>query len=133
MGRRAFAITTAFLGIALLLWSVPGAAKCGIKNGARVALYGSFGDPDVFVWESRFRLEAYQTGTLDARDSLMPHARLAPPATRAVVLGCVQNYVHPKYVSTLDDAVYIKLLGGDYRGQTGWVMSSDLRVVLSRR
>jgi hypothetical protein len=127
--RRLFAM--AMLASAVLLCCAPGVA-CGLRVGAHVAFYGSSGDPDVFVWETRFRLEDYQAGSLDTEQTLLPHARLAEPGTRAIVLACVAHYVHPRYRTFLDDAVYVKLLGGQYRNQTGWVMASDLRVMRGR-
>src|SRR5665213_4604756 len=108
MRRTARGIVAFLLLVGL---SVAGAsAHCRVRIGARVALYGSTGDPDVFVWETRFRLAAYQTGSFDVDQTLLPHARLASPGTRAVVLGCVSRDVHPKYRATVNDAVYIRLL-----------------------
>jgi hypothetical protein len=130
--RRRILAACACVVASMFLCIASAPANCELRTGSRVALYGSFGDPDVFVWESRFRLGSYQTGSFDIDQSLLPHARLASPGTRALVLACVPRYIHPKYRSTLDDAVFIKLLGGKYRGQTGWVMASDLRVMLGR-
>lgn len=124
-------VAAAVLASVTLLCSARGTA-CGMRIGAHVAFYGSSGDPDVFVWETRFRLEDYQAGSLDTEQTLLPHARLAHPGTRAIVLACVAHYVHPRYQTFLDDAVYVKLLGGRYRNQTGWVMASDLRVMRGR-
>ena len=130
MGRRALGF---LLSVALAFAvAAPARAACSLRNGTRVALYGSFGDPDVFVWESRFRLETYQMGSFDVDQALLPHARLAAPGTRAVVLACAQHAVHPKFRETPDDAVLIKLVGGPYSRQTGWVMASDLRKMIAR-
>ncbi|HEY5256955.1 MAG TPA: hypothetical protein VIJ12_01100 [Candidatus Baltobacteraceae bacterium] len=108
-------------------------ARCSVRIGARVALYGSTGDPDVLVWETRFRLAAYQRGSFDVDRTLLSHAHLAAPGTRAVVLRCVSRDVHPKYRGTVGDAIYIRLLGGPYRRQTGWIMGSDLRTMIGFR
>jgi hypothetical protein len=103
-------------------------ADCrAIHQGEKVALLGSADDPDVFVWDSSFRLETYQTGTYDVARALLPHAWTVPPGTRAVVIACKPGVVHPKYRGITDDALGIIMLSGPYRGRSGWVMGQDLR------
>jgi hypothetical protein len=102
-------------------------ADCRMRAHEKVVLLGGADDPDVFVWDSRFRLSAYQTGTYDVAKALLPHAWVIPPGTRAVVISCVPNFVHPKYRGSTDDAIGIVMLGGPHRGRSGWVMAQDLR------
>lgn len=103
-----------------------GTADCRMHLHEKVALLGGMDDPDVFVWDSRFRLAAYQTGTYDVAKSLLPHAWVIPPGTRAIVIACVPNFVHPRYRGFTDDALGIVMLNGPYRGRSGWVMGEDL-------
>jgi hypothetical protein len=107
-------------------------ADCRMHLHEKVALLGGMDDPEVFVWDSRFRLAAYQTGTYDVAKSLLPHAWVIPPGTRAIVIACVPNFVHPRYRGFTDDALGIIMLNGPYRGRSGWVMSRDLRRMGSR-
>lgn len=111
----------------------PAASACRFSIGQRVALLGEGDDPDVFLWDSRFRLAAYQTGSWDVDRALLPHARLIAAGTRAIVITCVPNFVHPKYRSGTDDAVGVRILHGKLRGTTGWALGSDLRVLHLRR
>lgn len=118
--------------LALCLIASTGAAAsadCKMRLHEKVVLLGGADDPDVFVWDSRFRLSAYQTGTYDVAKALLPHAWVLRPGTRAVVVACVPNFVHPKYRASTDDAMGIVMLGGPYRGRSGWVMAQDLRRV----
>lgn len=102
-------------------------ADCRMRPHEKVALLGGMDDPEVFVWDSRFRLAAYQTGTYDVAKALLPHALVIPPGTRAIVIACVPNFVHPRYRGFTDDALGILMLNGPYRGRSGWVMSQDIR------
>lgn len=102
-------------------------ADCRIRPHEKVALLGGMDDPDVFVWDSQFRLASYQTGTYDVAKALLPHAWVIPPGTRAIVTACYPNFVHPRYRGFTDDALRILMLNGPYRGRSGWVMSRDLR------
>ncbi len=102
-------------------------ADCHLHRGEKIALLGGMEDPDVFVWDSRFRLAAFQTGTYDEAKALLPHAWVVPPATRAVVIACVPGFVHPRYRGVPDDAYGVIMLNGPYRGRSGWVMGADLR------
>ncbi len=111
----------------------PAAPACAFAVGQRVALLGEGDDPDVFLWDSRFRLAAYQTGSWDVDRALLPHARLTEAGTRAVVIACVANFVHPKYRSGTDDAVGIRISHGKLNGVTGWALGSDLRALRMRR
>ncbi len=113
--------------------SLAASADCHVHRGEKVALLGGMEDPDVFVWDSRFRLAAFQTGTYDEAKALLPHAWVVPPATRAVVIACVPGFVHPRYRGITDDAYGIIMLNGPYSGRSGWVMGEDLRRMYYRR
>ena len=97
----------------------------------RVVLYGTTDDPDVFVWDSRFRLRDYEGGTFDQMKALLPHATLVRPGTRAVVESCVSDFVQSKYVPQPDDAVGIVITAGPLRGQRGWVSGTAIRLLPS--
>jgi len=121
----------------LLLLVVPriALADCRVHVNDKVALYGTSDDPDVFVWDSRFRLRAYEGGTFDQMRALLPHATLVRPGTRAIVESCVADFVQSKYVAQPDDAVGIVITTGPKHGQRGWVVGSAVRELLrvSRR
>ncbi|MEO6912578.1 MAG: hypothetical protein ABI182_00980 [Candidatus Baltobacteraceae bacterium] len=102
-------------------------ADCTLRDGARIALYGNSGDPDVFVWDSKQRLLDYSSGTYDVDRMLVPHALLTRPGTRAIVVTCVPNIVHPKFQYAVDDAIGVKILSGSYRGRYGWIKATDMR------
>ncbi|MHB8147406.1 MAG: hypothetical protein ACYDGM_09155, partial [Vulcanimicrobiaceae bacterium] len=53
-----------------------GLARCNLHVGERVVLYGTSDDPDVFVWDSRFRMRTYAEGSFDQAKALLPHALL---------------------------------------------------------
>ncbi len=95
-------------------------------------LYGTADDPDVFVWDSRFRMRSYQGGSFDQAQALLPHALLAPPGTRAAVADCVGNFVQSKYASIPDDAVGVVIVAGPLKGKSGWVIGADIRRAIER-
>ncbi len=113
----------------LLLLLVPNLAwaDCRVHPNDRVVLYGTTDDPDVFVWDSRFRLRDYEGGTFDQMKALLPHATLVRPGTRAVVESCVSDFVQSKYVPQPDDAIGIVITAGPLRGQRGWVIGTAIR------
>ncbi len=113
----------------LLLLLVPQAAlaDCQVRVHDRVVLYGTTDDPDVFVWDSRFRLRDYEGGTFDQMKALLPHATLVRPGTRATVESCVSDFVQSKYVAQPEDAIGIIIIAGPLRGQRGWVLGSAIR------
>lgn len=117
------------LAIVLVLFAVPRIvlADCHLRAGDKIVLYGTTDDPDVFIWDSRFRLRDYAGGSFDEMNALLPHAVLARPGTRAVVESCVSNFVQSKYFSTPDDAVGVRILNGPLNGQRGWVLGSSTR------
>lgn len=102
-------------------------ADCRVRTGERVVLYGTTDDPDVFIWDSRFRLRDYEGGSFDQMNALLPHAVLARPGTRAVVETCVKNFVQSKYFTTPDDAVGVRIMSGPLNGQRGWVLGTSIR------
>ena len=113
----------------VLIFAVPGSARadCHLRAGEKIVLYGTTDDPDVFIWDSRFRLRDYSGGSFDEMNALLPHAVLARPGTRAVVESCVSNFVQSKYFSTPDDAIGVRILNGPLSGQRGWVLGSSTR------
>lgn len=124
-GLAAFALLFAVVGIGCV---TSAAERCSIGFGQHVALLGDTDDPDVFVWDSRFRLAAYQTGSWDADRALLPHALLAKSGTRAIVIACVAQYVHPKYGGAVEDAVGVRIVSGPDRGAVGWVRGADVKL-----
>lgn len=124
--RRA---TLAALLIALTLFAhaLPAIAQCKLHRGVKVVLYSESDDPDVLVWDSRFRLRDYGAASFDVAQQLLPHARLAAPGTRATVESCVPDFVTARLLSVPDDAVGVVITTGPLRDQRGWVLGSDLR------
>lgn len=122
----------AVAAFAFLLLLTPAAAfaDCRVNVNQHVALFGTTDDPDVFVWDSRFRLRDYEGGTFDRMQALLPHALLVRPGTRATVESCVANFVQPKYQEKPEDAVGIVITSGPLRGQRGWVLGSAVRPML---
>jgi hypothetical protein len=114
--------------ILLALATPSPASACRIRNGSHVVLYGSGVSPDVFVWDSRFRMDEYEGGTFDQAQALLPHALLAPAGTRATVQSCVARFIQSKYSASRDDAVGLVIDGGPLHGRRGWVLGSDLRI-----
>jgi hypothetical protein len=102
-------------------------ATCRVRAGDHVVLYGTTDDPDVFLWDSRFRLRDYEGGSFDQMKALLPHATIARPGTRAVVESCVPSFVTSKFTDHADDAVGVVVVSGLQRGQRGWVVGSALR------
>ncbi len=124
------------VALLLLLCSaatVPALAVCRVRPQEHVVLYGASDDPDVLVWDSRFRLRDYEGGTFDQMKALLPHATLARAGTRALVESCVSNFVQSKYDTSPDDAVGIVITLGPLRGQRGWVLGSAVRSDVTRR
>ncbi|MGD0968867.1 MAG: hypothetical protein ABR949_11305 [Candidatus Aquilonibacter sp.] len=113
----------------LLLATHAALADCRVHPNDRVVLYGTTDDPDVFVWDSRFRLRDYEGGTFDQMRALLPHATLVRPGTRATVESCVSDFVQSKYVPEPDDAIGIVITAGPLRGQRGWVSGSAIRQI----
>ena len=100
---------------------------CRVHAGDHVVLYGTTDDPDVFLWDSRFRLRDYEGGSFDQMKALLPHASIARPGTRAIVESCVQSFVTSKFTDHPDDAVGVLIVSGQQRGQRGWVLGSAIR------
>lgn len=123
--------SSAALAFVLSITSLTAAslADCRVKAGDVVVLYGTSDDPDVFLWDSRFRMRQYQEGTFDEMNALLPHAVLARPGTRAIVEGCVPAFVRSKYTGAPDDAVGVRIVTGPLHGQGGWVLASSIRGV----
>lgn len=115
--------------LALLAFDVA-SAHCSVQRYDRVVLYGTTDDPDVLVWDARIRMRGYVDGSFDEMNALLPHARLTPPGTRAVVQVCISDYVQPSYKKTPDDAIGVLILSGPLRGLYGWILGSDIRAIV---
>jgi hypothetical protein len=102
-------------------------AQCDFKSGSHVVLTSQADDPDVLLWDSRFRLRDYSADSFDVSRELLPHARLVGQGTRATVESCVPDFVQLRLQSGSDDAVGIVITSGKYRGVRGWVLGTDLR------
>ncbi len=124
--RRMLGVACCIGLLALAGFAVAG-ADCRSRLHQHVILFSSSDDPDVFLWDSRFRLTAYQSGSYDVDRSLLPHALVVSPGTRAIVISCIPNYVHPKYREGTNDAIGVIIVTGPYRGHAGWVMGQDTR------
>jgi len=127
------------LPIALLLlllvttaFAPPALAQCKLHRGARVVLYSDADDPDVLVWDSRFRLRDYNAASFDEAKQLLPHAWLVGQGTRATIESCVQGFVLPRLLNSPDDAVGVIVVSGPHRNHRGWVLGTDVRVLHPR-
>ncbi|MGH7330099.1 MAG: hypothetical protein ACREJX_17270, partial [Polyangiaceae bacterium] len=74
--------------IVLMLPLPAAAAPCVVEIGQRVRLAANSSDPNVFVWDSRDDLIAYAAGRYGSVDTVVRHAALVPPGTRAIVAMC---------------------------------------------
>lgn len=124
--RKAFLLLLVLLTCGTVSPS-PSPQPCRLHLGERIVLYSSTGDPAVLVWDSRFRLRAYDAASFDEARELLPHAYVVAPGTRAVVESCVRNFVSSPPVGSADDAVGVKITSGKSRGRMGWVLGSDVR------
>ncbi|MBV8639016.1 MAG: hypothetical protein JO322_13110 [Candidatus Eremiobacteraeota bacterium] len=125
---------SALLALVFVVFAAPRIvhAECHLRSGDKIVLYGTTDDPDVFIWDSRFRLRDYAGGSFDEMNALLPHAVLARPGTRAVVESCVSNFVQSKYFTNTDDAIGVRILNGPLNGQRGWVLGSSTRGIRPR-
>jgi hypothetical protein len=103
-------------------------AQCDFHAGNRVVLYSEADDPDVLLWDSRFRLRDYNAASFDISRELLPHARLVSQGTRATVESCVPDFVQLRLQNGFEDAIGIIITSGKYQHIRGWVLSSDLRL-----
>ena len=106
--------------------AAPAYAQCKLHVGDHVVLYSSGDDPDVLVWDSRFRLRDYHAASFDEAQQLLPHALLIAADARAIIEACVPDFVAPS-LSTPADAVGIRIVTGPHRGYRGWVLGTDVR------
>ena len=103
-------------------------AQCDFHSSNRVVLYSQADDPDVLLWDSRFRLRDYNAASFDVSRELLPHARLVSQGTRATVESCVPDFVQLRLQNGSEDAIGILITSGKYHGMRGWVLASDLRL-----
>lgn len=99
-----------------------------MRIGQRVDLVSMSSDPDVFIFDSRYRLIDYAAGRLGRVKDITAHAVLVEPGTQAIVAMCGPSSVKPTWSNTIYDAVGIKITSGRFRSRWGWVSSEDLRV-----
>lgn len=104
-------------------------ADCRLHRGEHVVLYSRTDDPSVLVWDSRERLREYHAASFDEAQAMLPHALLASPGTRAVVVTCVAGYVESPIFHEPDDAIGVVISNGPQRGLTRWVLGSDVRLL----
>ena len=115
------------LFIVMALAPIPARASCNALNGRHVVLLSNTYDPDVLIWDSKQRLIDYEAGSYEIARILMPHALFARAGTKAIVVSCEINVVHPKYQLAPTDATGVKIISGPYHGRYGWVLSDDVR------
>ena len=118
--------------LAAVLFPIPSQSQgpdvCKASVGQRVLLESIESDPDVFVWDSRFRLIEYAAGTYDKANQVMTHTVLADPGTHAIVAMCAARSVKPAYSAEVYDAIGVKITSGRFRNHWGWVSSEDVRI-----
>lgn len=119
------------LGLLLLFvtlaFPLAASADCKLHQGDHVVLYSSTDDPDVLLWDSRFRLRDYHAASFDVERELIRHAALMGPGTRAIVEECVPDFVQSPLFDHPNDAVGIVIVEGPHRGERGWVLGTDTR------
>ena len=101
------------------------ASPCSVDIGWHVVLASDAVDPDVFLWDSRSRLVEYAAGRWSDTRTIFAHTILAPSGTEAVVVACAAGAARPKYSSSDQDVIGVKVTRGQFRGRYGWVLSSD--------
>ena len=127
--RRTFVLVAVLVAV---LFPIPSQSQgpdvCKASVGQRVLLESIDSDPDVFVWDSRFRLIEYAAGNYDKANQVMAHTILAKPGTHAIVAMCGAASVKPAYGPETYDAIGVKITSGPFRNRWGWVSSEDVRV-----
>jgi hypothetical protein len=102
--------------------------SCALRTGAPVILRSSDFDPNVFVWDTRDLVVAYEgRQRWIPTNEVLRRTVLATAGTRGVVVACTAGVVHPVVVDGVFDAVRVRLLSGTHRGHTGWITSSDIK------
>ncbi|MBV8490193.1 MAG: hypothetical protein JO199_06645 [Candidatus Eremiobacteraeota bacterium] len=104
-------------------------ADCNIHPGDHVVLYSGSDDPDVLLWDSRFRLRDYHAASFDVARELEKHADLITPGTRSIVEACVPDFVLSPLSDHPTDAVGVQIVAGPHHGERGWVIGTDVRHV----
>jgi hypothetical protein len=108
---------------------LPALADCKVHQHDRVVLYSRTDDPDVLLWDSRYRLREYHAASFDEARELLRHAGLIAPGTRAMVESCVPDFVQSPLFVHPDDAIGIVIVAGPHHGERGWVLGTDVRHV----
>ncbi len=125
--RKRCALLAALCAVVLMGTLQPASADCKLRQHDRIVLYSGSDDPDVLVWDSRYRLRAYHAATFDEARELLRHARLVPPGTRALVETCVPDFIASPLYDHPADAIGILIVGGPSAGSRGWVIGTDVR------
>lgn len=120
------------LAFALVTAEPAAAAPCSVNVGWHVVLASDAVDPDVFVWDSRPRLVDYAAGQWGDTKAIFAHTMLVRPGTQALVIACAAGQAHPKYSSSDEDVVGVKVLSGPFRGRYGWVLAGDAHPMRER-
>jgi hypothetical protein len=124
--NRVVAICGAACALVVLVRAFPARADgCSLGVGWRVVLTSEAIDPDVFVWDSRNRLIDYTAGRWSDSRAIFSHTTLAQSGTEAVVISCASAAARPKYSSSDQDVIGVKITRGPFRGHYGWVLATD--------
>lgn len=126
-------VVAAMLSAVCVSAAAADAASCSVSPGTRVILRSSDFDPDVLVWDSRGREMDYVGGNITNAAEVLAHTLLSSPGTRAIVVACDAGSSKPRYSTTVEDTVGIKITSGPHRGRYGWVSSGDAHVDAVRR
>lgn len=122
-GLRSLVIVAAALALG---GAVALAANCGVRAGATVILTSDPADPDVMVWDTRERLQAWVAGHWSSSREVMTHTLIARPGTHAQVVACLGGESRPKLSEAVRDLIGIRIISGPLRGRYGWVIASDV-------
>jgi hypothetical protein len=124
--NRVVALCGVTCALVVLAPAMPARAEgCSLGVGWRITLISEAVDPDVFVWDSRNRLVDYTAGRWSDTQQIFAHTTLAQSGTEAVVISCAPAAARPKYSSSDQDIVGVKITRGPFRGHYGWVLASD--------
>ena len=124
-GRRGGGVVNGGALLSLFLLAAATASPCSAPTGVRVVLESDAVDPDVFLWDSRFRLIDYAAGNWGDTRAIFAHTVLTEPGTLALVVACYPGAAHPRFARGDQDAIGVKIVNGHYRGRFGWVLSRD--------
>ncbi len=122
-----FLAAAALLGGSVCGTAAAVAAGCTVGIRTTVSLVSDPTDPNVFVFETKDELVDYVSEHWNNSSEIFKHTILAPPGTPARVNSCSPKLAHPRYSPPVD-VVNVTILGGPFRGKSGWVTSADMHV-----